>query len=63
MSDQSIEHDGYRSRKFWVTIALAINFTLLFGFGPLTEEGYVTLMGGLVLFFTAGNVGEKFVKR
>ncbi|TFH49596.1 MAG: hypothetical protein E4H01_03930 [Lysobacterales bacterium] len=56
------QHDGYRSRKFWVTVSLSVTFTLLFGLGPLSEEGYVTLMGGLVLFFTAGNVGEKFIK-
>lgn len=57
-----MKSDGYKSRKFWMTVALSVTFTWLVKDATLDQDSYVKLMGGLVLFFTAGNVSEKFVK-
>ena len=55
-------NDGYKSRKFRMTVVLCCVFTGLLVAGTISEQAYTHLMGGLILFYTAGNVGEKFAK-
>lgn len=55
-------NDGYKSRKFWMTVALSCKFTLLLSVGLINQESFVLLESGVVLFFTTGNVSEKFAK-
>jgi hypothetical protein len=46
-------------RKFVMCVGFGAAFCLMYVFGPLSESGFITLMGGTVLGFIAGNVGQK----
>ncbi len=54
--------DGFKSRKFWLTVGVAAQSTLLLVVGYIDQDTWAQLTGAALVFFTAGNVGEKYAK-
>lgn len=53
-------HDGYRSRKFWLVVAIiGLNFFLMMT-GKIEPEHWVEILGWVFSAFVLANVGEKF---
>jgi hypothetical protein len=55
----SLWYQNLGGRKFILCVGFGVVFCLMYVFGPLSESGFITLMGGTVLGFIAGNVGQK----
>lgn len=55
-------NDGYRSRKFWLTVVLCIQATALLSAGLIDQGTWLASTGSAIALFSAANVGEKFVK-
>jgi len=52
-------YQRWGGRKFLMCAAFGAVFCLMFQFGKLSETAFQFLMGGTVLVFVAGNVGQK----
>lgn len=52
-------YQRWGGRKFVLCVGFGLIFCALYAFGPLSEEGFRFLMGGTVLVYVAGNVGQK----
>jgi len=57
---QSLEHDGYRSRKFWIAVAILVASFGGLVLGKLTGSEWVSICSWVLGIFATANVGEKF---
>ena len=54
--------DGYKSRKFWISIYLSSTAHLFVAAGIIDPAVWLAAQGAAISVFTVGNVTEKFAK-